>query len=62
MIKKVEYTTYALSTDITFIMVDTFIDNLFYSTECVGWYYGEEDEKLNYHFTGKLKATFKWED
>lgn len=49
--------------DMTFIMKETYDDdNELISTECVGWYYGEPDEKSTATFIGKLKAEYKWED
>lgn len=62
MIKKEKYTTYAPDTDTTFIMVDTYIDDEIFSSECVGWYHGEPNEENNEYFTGKLKASFVWRD
>ena len=59
MIRKEKYTIYASSDDVTFIMVDTFIDNLLFHTECVGWYHGEPSEQSTETFTGKLKATYE---
>ena len=52
-------TTYAPSTDITFILQETCAeDGDPISTEVVGFYYGEPDEKSTDHFIGKLKAEF----
>ena len=62
MIKKVKYTTYAPDTDIQFIMIDTYKNGEIISTECVGWYHGEETEEDNEYFTGKLKGTYEWGD
>ena len=45
MITTENYTTYAEDTDITFILQDTFIDNIIVSTEVIGFYYGKPDGK-----------------
>lgn len=52
------YTTYAQDTDITFILQDTFKDNIIVSTEVIGFYYGKPDGKLNGEYKGKLKAEY----
>lgn len=53
------YTTYAEDTDITFIMKDVYkSEDEVSSTECIGWYYGTEDEELTIMNSGKLKAIF----
>jgi hypothetical protein len=59
MIKKEKYGIYQQNFDITFIMVDTYIDDLLFNSECVGWYHGEPSEQDDEYFTGKLKATFE---
>ena len=57
--KETIYTTYAPDTDITFIMMDTIQNGCEYiSTECLGWYFGEEDEEMTKMYAGKLKAYF----
>lgn len=60
MIKKEKYGVYQQNYDITFIMVDTLLDDLIFSSECVGWYHGEPTKEDNEYFTGKLKATFEF--
>ena len=52
-------TTYAPDTDITFILKETCDENGDpISTEVVGFYYGQPDEKSTDYFIGKLKAEF----
>lgn len=53
------YTAYAEDADITFIMKDVYKnEDEVSSTECIGWYYGTEDEELTIMNSGKLKAIF----
>lgn len=60
--KKEIYAVYSQA-DMTFVMEDTYNDNGdVVSTECVGFYYGEPDEKSTEYFVGKLKADFIWND
>lgn len=54
------YTTYAPTTDMTFIMCDTFDGEELVSTECVGWYHGAPFDKATNEFRGKLKAEYSW--
>lgn len=61
-IKKEKYTTYAPDTDINFIMIDTYENGEIISTECVGWYHGDENEEDTEYFTGKLKGVYNWGD
>lgn len=61
MIKQEKYGVYSNEMDATFIMVDTFKNGEIISSECVGWYHGEQNEEDNEYFTGKLKATFEME-
>lgn len=56
------YATYAPSTDMTFIMKDTYIGTELDSTECMGWHHGEPDLKITEQFIGKLKAEYRRED
>lgn len=59
MLKKVIEALYSPYGDMTFIMEDTYDeDGEPVSTECVGWYYGEPDEKSTKVFIGKLKAEY----
>ena len=59
--KKELYGVYAPSWDMTFIVEDTYNENGdLLSTECVGWYHGEPDERDNETFKGKLKASYEW--
>ena len=60
MVKKEEYSIYNESHDITFIMVDEWLDDEIISTECTGWYYGRPNNEDNKDFIGKLKATYEW--
>ena len=54
------YTSYAEDTDITFILKDIYdSDEEVESTECIGWYYGTEDDELTTMCSGRLKAVFK---
>jgi hypothetical protein len=62
MIKQQKYGIYQVNYDITFIIIDTYKDEEIISSECVGWYHGEPSEEDNEFFTGKLKATYGWED
>lgn len=52
------YTVYSAEGDMTFIMCDTYRDDEFESTECVGWYFGESDPELTKQYTGCLKAHY----
>lgn len=57
--KKEIYDVYAREGDMTFIMEETHdADGELISTECVGWYYGEPDDRSTATFTGKLKAEY----
>lgn len=52
------YTVYADMWDMTFIMLDINDGEELKSTECVGWYYGEPNDKSTEDFIGKLKAEY----
>lgn len=57
--KKELYGVYAPNWDMTFIMEDIFNEKGdIVSTECVGWYYGEPNDKDNETFKGKLKGEY----
>ena len=58
MVIKEKFVVYQKNYDMTFIMVDTWEDDNLISTECVGWYHGEESKESTEYFTGKLKATY----
>ena len=58
MVKKEEYSIYNELHDMTFIMVDEWLDDEIISTECMGWYYGSPNKEDNEQFIGKLKAIY----
>lgn len=51
-------TTYAPSTDTTFILKHTYKDDEPVSTEVVGFYFGRPNDELTLECLGKLKAEF----
>ena len=54
------YTAYAEKNDITFIMKDTLDENgTPYTTEVVGWYYGEPTKEDTRQYIGDLIAHYK---
>ena len=56
------YTAYAERNDITYIMKDTYDNGDLLTTEVVGWYYGEPDEKNTRDFIGDLVAVYDTEN
>ncbi len=55
------YGMYSPDYDITTIMVDTYDENdLMISSEVVGWYHGQPNDKDNATFFGKLKCKHDW--
>jgi hypothetical protein len=59
--KKELYGIYAPDGDMTFVMEDTYNGKgELISSECVGWYHGEPNERDNETFKGKLKASYEW--
>lgn len=52
------YTTYAPSTDMTFIMKETYKGEDVIKRECVGWYYGAPDEGATESNIGRLTAEY----
>ena len=60
--KETIYPVYAKNWDMTFIMLDITDGEELKSMECVGWYFGEPDEKSTEKFIGKLKAEFIMEE
>lgn len=52
--------TYAPDMDMTFILRETYSDeqNIWISTEVVGFYYGEPNNDLTQQHVGKLKAVY----
>lgn len=50
-------TVYAKEDDMTFIM-ETTPDENGVRLECVGWYFGEPDEKMTKNYTGNLTAEY----
>ena len=55
-LKKERYTVYSRTSDITFIMEDTYKNGKYVSTEVIGFHYGEPYEDSVKNFSGKLKA------
>lgn len=59
--KKTIETYYSNEGDITFIMEETIDEEGNpISSECVGWYYGEPNDRYTNVYIGKLKATYDW--
>lgn len=52
------YTTYALDTDTTFIMEDSYRDGELKETRIMGFYYGEPNDEDTERYYGHLKARF----
>ena len=52
--------TYAPDMDMTFILRETYSDeqNIWISTEVVGFYYGEPNNDLTQQHVGQLKAVY----
>lgn len=55
--KKVDV-AYSPSHDITFILEECYMNEKIVSTEIVGFYYGEPDEKNTIAYYGKIKAQY----
>lgn len=59
--KKLIYSVYSHEGDMTFIMEDIYDANGEpMSTECVGWYHGEPDERDTETYRGKLKGEYNF--
>ena len=58
MKKYKKYTLYAPDGDITFIMQDTYIEEILQSTEVIGFHFGKPYENSVSWFSGKRKAEF----
>jgi len=56
--KKVVYTVYAKEDDLTFIMEDTYKDDVVISKEVKGFYFGEPQEEFTKDYYGEIKADF----
>ena len=52
------YTAYAETTDMTFIMCDTYNGDDLVSTEVIGFYYGMPEVNLTNEYIGNLKAEY----
>ena len=55
---KMIYSGYSREHDITFILVDKWVDDEVVSTTVTGFYFGEPDEKLTTKYNGKATAHF----